>query len=107
MSEWTTARGAATCAQDDRRLGHLLVAHEGVERGPEAEDFGVMADQLGAVLGDGVDGARALGLVREAVQHGHDALLVRDADAGSQVVVAAEGLDGVWRGPTVGVSTGS
>jgi hypothetical protein len=94
MSEWTTACPATS--EDDRRLGHLLLPTR-LEGQSEAEDLGVMAHQLGAILGDRVDGARALRLLRETVQHGDDALLVRHADAGSQVVAAADGRDGLGK----------
>ena len=52
-----------------------------------------MAHELVTVAGDGVDRAGGLGLLGEAVDHGHHAVLVGDADVGAQVVVTAEGGD--------------
>ena len=95
MSVWTTVRAPPPAPRTTAALGIFWLPTRASSAGRKPEDLRVVADELRAVLRDGVHGARALGLVREAVEHGHDALLVRHADAGAQVVFAAQGLDGL------------
>ena len=85
--------GATAGAEDDRRLGHLLLADERVERGAEADHVRVVADQPAALAGDRVDGAGGLRLLGQSVDHRHDAFLVRNGDVGTQEVVAAQLVD--------------
>ena len=86
---------AAAGADDDGVARHLLVAHQLVERSLEADDVGVVADQLVAVAGDGVDRAGRLGLIREPVEHRRHAILVRMADVGAQELLPTKCLDGL------------
>ena len=50
-------------------LGHLLAADQRVERGAEAGDVGVVADQSAAFAGERVDCAGGLGLLGQSVDH--------------------------------------
>ena len=87
--------GAAPGTQHDRLAGHLLLAHEPVEGDLEAGHVGVVPDQPLALAGDGVDRARGVRLLGQAVDQRHDPLLVRDRDVGAQEVVGPQLGDGV------------
>ena len=82
--------GAAAGAQHDRLARHLLLAHEPVEGDLEAGHVRVVADQPLALAGDGVDRARGVRLLGQAVDQRHDPFLVRDRDVGAQEVVGPQ-----------------
>ncbi len=84
---------AAPGPQHDRRAWHLLAPDQLVESDLEGRHVGVVADQPAALAGDGVDRARRLRVLGQAVDHGHHPLLVRDGHVGAQVVVAPQPLD--------------
>ena len=82
---------ATTGPQHDGRLGHLLVAHQRLEGGPEAEHLGVVADELGAVrVTVSTAPVRWASSVRRSSM-GTTRSLCGHADAGAQVLVAAQG----------------
>ena len=97
--------GAAAGAEHDGLAGHLLLADELVERDLEPGHVGVVPDEALALARDRVDRAGRVGLLGQAVDHGHDPLLVRDRDVRAEEVVGAQLGDGVGqrrsgRGPT-------
>jgi hypothetical protein len=85
---------AAAGSQEHGRAGHLLAAHEAVERDPEGGHVGVVADQAATLAGDGVDRARGVRLLGDAIHERHGPFLVRDRHVGAQVLLGAETLDG-------------
>ncbi len=91
--------GAATAAspQDHGLAGHLLATDELVQRDLEAGHVRVVADESLALAGERVDGAGEGRLLREAIDHRHDSLLVRDRDVGAEEVVAPQLPDGVGK----------
>ena len=90
--------GAAAGADDHRCLGHLLAADQRVQRRAETDHVRVVTDQPCALARHRVDGAGLLGLLGQPVDHRHHPLLVREADVGAQVVLAAQLLDRVGQG---------
>ncbi len=85
----------AARAEHDRLLRHLLPADEAVERDPEAGYVRVVADEPAAFAGDGVDRPRRRGFLGQAIDHRHDAFLVRDGDVSPQEVFATDLTDGL------------
>ena len=97
LADQAVHHGPATTAgaQHHGLAGHLLAADELVERDLEPGHVRVVADEPLALAGERVDGAGERRLLREAVDHRHDPLLVRDRDVGAEEVVAAQLHDGV------------
>ncbi len=54
-----------------------------------------MPDQLIAVTRDGIDRPGVLRLISEAIDHRGHTILVRQRDVGPQVVIAAQGGNGL------------